>query len=42
MGIMSGFIRNGSSGALISYNSTDFHIDGKEKRWLAYDSIIID
>lgn len=40
--VIAGFIRNGSSGALISYNTTDFHIEGKEGSWLAYDSIIID
>lgn len=40
--VIAGFIRNGSSGALISYDTTDFHIEGKEGSWLAYDSIIID
>lgn len=39
---LAGFIRLGSSGALISYGTTDFHIEGKEGSWLAYDSIIID
>lgn len=39
--VIAGFIRNGSSGALISYDTTDFHIEGKEGSWLAYDSIII-
>ena len=28
--VISGFIRLGSSGALISYDTTDFHIEGKE------------
>lgn len=40
--VIAGFIRNGSSGALVSYNTTDFHIEGKMGSWLAYDSIIID
>ncbi|MDO5425151.1 MAG: YodL domain-containing protein [Eubacteriales bacterium] len=40
--VIAGFIRNGSSGALVSYDTTDFHIEGKEGSWLAYDSIIID
>ena len=40
--VIAGFIRNSSSGALISYDTTDFHIEGREGSWLAYDSIIID
>jgi len=40
--VLAGFIRNGSSGALISFDTTDFHIEGKEGSWLAFDSIIID
>lgn len=40
--VIAGFIRNGSSGALVSYDTTDFHIEGKRGSWLAYDSIIID
>ena len=40
--VIAGFLRLGSSGALISYDTTDFHIEGKEGSWLAYDSIIID
>lgn len=40
--MIAGFIRNGSCGALISYDTTDFHIKGKEGSWLAYDSIMID
>lgn len=40
--VIAGFIRNGSSSALISFDTTDFHIEGKEGSWLAYDSIIID
>ena len=40
--VIAGFIRNGSSSALVSYDTTDFPIEGKEGSWLAYDSIIID
>lgn len=40
--VLVGFLRLGSSSALISYDTTDFHIEGKEGSWLAYDSIIID
>ena len=40
--VIAGFIRNGSSSALISFDITDFHIEGKEGSWLAFDSIIID
>lgn len=40
--VIAGFIRNGSSGALVSYDTADFHIEGKRGSWLAYDSIIID
>ena len=40
--VLTGFICLGSSGALISYDTTDFHIEGKEGSWLAYDSIIMD
>lgn len=40
--VLAGFIRQGSSGALISYDTTDFHIEGKAGSWLAYDSIVID
>lgn len=40
--VVVGFIRTGSSGALISFDTTDFHIEGKEGSWLAYDSIIVD
>lgn len=40
--VIAGFIRNGSSGALVSFETTDFHIEGREGSWLAYDSIIID
>jgi len=40
--VLAGFVRNGSSGALISFETTDFHIEGKNGSWLAIDSIIID
>ena len=40
--VIAGFIRTGSSSALISFDTTDFHVEGKEGSWLAYDSIRID
>lgn len=40
--VIAGFIRNGSSGAPLSFDTTHFHIEGKEGSWLAFDSIIID
>lgn len=40
--VIAGFIRNGSSSALVSLDTADFHIEGKEGSWLAFDSIIID
>ena len=40
--VIAGFIRNGSSGALVSFDTTHFHIKGKEGSWLAFDSVIID
>ena len=40
--VIAGFIRMGSSGALVSIDTSDFHIEGKEGRWHAFDSIIID
>lgn len=40
--VIAGFIRNGSSGALVSFDTTHFHIEGKEGSWLAFDSVIID
>lgn len=40
--VIAGFIRNGSSGALVSFDTTDFHIEGKEGSWLAFDSMIVD
>ena len=40
--VIAGFIRMGSSGALVSIDTSDFHIEGKEGSWHAFDSIIID
>lgn len=40
--VIAGFIRRGSSGALVSIDTADFHIEGKEGSWHAFDSIIID
>ena len=40
--VIAGFIRKGSSGALVSIDTSDFHIEGKEGNWHAFDSIIID
>ena len=40
--VLIGFLRLDSSGVMVSYDTTDFHIEGKEGSWLAYDSIIID
>ena len=40
--VLSGFIQNSSSDAVVSFDTTDFHIEGKEGSWLAFDSIIID
>ena len=39
---ISGFIQRESSDARVSLNTTGFHIEGKEGRWLAFDSIIVD
>ena len=40
--VITGFIQKGSSGALVSIDTADFHIEGKEGSWHAFDSIIID
>lgn len=40
--LIAGFIRRSSSGALVSFDTAHFHIEGKEGSWLAFDSIIID
>lgn len=39
--VIAGFIRKSSSGALVSFDTVHFHIEGKEGNWLAFDSIII-
>jgi len=40
--VIAGFIQKGSFGALVSIDTSDFHIEGKEGNWHAFDSIIID
>ena len=40
--VIAGFIRHGSSGAPLSFDTTHFHIEGKEGSWHAFDSIIIE
>ena len=40
--VIAGFIQKGSSGALVSIDTSDFHIEGKEGSWHAFDSITID
>lgn len=40
--VIDGFIRRGSSGALVSMDTADFHIEGKKGSWHAFDSTIID
>ncbi len=40
--VIAGFIRNGSSSAPLSFDTTHFHIEGKEGSWLAFDSMIVD
>ena len=40
--VIAGFIRKGSTGALVSIDTSDFHIEGKKGNWLAFDSIIVD
>lgn len=39
--VIHGFIRNISSSAVISLDTTDFCIAGKEGTWLAFDNIVI-
>ena len=39
---LAGFIRINSSGALITIDTENYHIDGKKGNWLATDTIIID
>ncbi|CUX33183.1 YodL domain-containing protein [Clostridium sp. C105KSO13] len=40
--VITGFIRNGSSGALLNFETTNFHIEGKAGSWLVLDTIIIE
>lgn len=40
--VIAGVIRIGSSGALLSFETTDFHIEGKAGSWLVLDTMIID
>ncbi|MBC5744894.1 DUF4316 domain-containing protein [Lachnospiraceae bacterium MD308] len=39
--VIAGFIRNSSSGAIVSFGTMDFHIEGKEGSWHAFDSIVV-
>lgn len=39
--VITGFIWSGSSSALVSLDTKDFHIKGKEGRWLAFDSVMV-
>jgi hypothetical protein len=39
---IAGFLRHDSSGTVISIETEDFQIAGKEGRWLAIDSLLID
>ncbi|MDC7290413.1 YodL domain-containing protein [Blautia schinkii] len=39
--VIHGFIRNISSSAIISFDTRDFCIGGKEGTWLAFDNIVI-
>ena len=40
--VLAEFIRNGSSSTLISLATTDFHIEGKEGSWLAFDNLVVE
>ena len=40
--VIAGFIQKGSSGTPVSFDTADFHIEGKKGNWHAFDSIIID
>ena len=40
--VLAGFIRNGSSSTLISLATTNFHIEGKEGSWLAFDNLVVE
>ncbi len=40
--VLDDFIRNGSSNRLISLDTTNFQIEGKEGRWLAFDNLVVE
>lgn len=40
--VIAGFIQNASSGTLVSNDTMNFHIEGKNGNWVAFDNIIID
>ena len=40
--VIAGFIRKGSSGTPVSFDTAGFHIEGKKGGWHAFDSIIMD
>lgn len=40
--VIAGFIRNSSTGSLLNFETTDFHIEGKAGSWLVLDTIIIE
>lgn len=40
--VLAGFIRNGSSSTLISLATTNFHMEGKEGSWLAFDNLVVE
>lgn len=40
--VITGFIRRASSGALVSFETKNFHIEGKEGSWVAFDSTMVD
>lgn len=40
--VITGFIQNASSDTLVSNDTMNFHIDGKNGNWVAFDNIIID
>ena len=40
--VLDDFIRNGSSSTLISLATTNFHIEGKEGSWLAFDNLVVE
>lgn len=40
--VLDDFIRNGSSNRLISIDTTNFQIEGKEGKWLAFDNLVVE